>query len=53
MIVALEILVAIVLAKWGGDLAATRSYDDEGAKGLGWTFILFAIAVAVRAGSAL
>jgi hypothetical protein len=50
MTIAIEILAAIVLAKWGGDLASSRAYDGTAEKVLGWAFLLSAIAVAARAG---
>jgi hypothetical protein len=46
---ALEILAAIVFAKYGGGLLV--SYDEGGEKLLGWACLLVGVAVAVRAGT--
>jgi hypothetical protein len=50
-VIAIEILAAIVLAKWGGDLASSRAYDGAAEKLVGWAFILAAIAVAYHTGA--
>lgn len=46
----LEIFVAIVLAKWGGDLASSRGYDEFSTKLIGWLFLLAGIAIAFAVG---
>jgi hypothetical protein len=48
---AVEILLALVFAKYGGGLLV--SYDEGAEKALGWGFLLAGIAVAVHAGSGL
>lgn len=48
---AVEILLALVFAKYGGGLLV--SYDDGAEKLLGWGFLLGGIAVAVHAGMRL
>lgn len=51
MTAALEILAAIVFAKYGGGLLV--SYDEQPEKVLGWVFLLIGVGVAVRAGVSL
>jgi hypothetical protein len=46
---ALEIIAAVVFAKYGGGLLV--SYDEGGEKLLGWACLLVGVAVAVRAGT--
>jgi hypothetical protein len=48
MTAALEILAALVFAKYGGGLLV--SYDQGAEKCLGWVFLLAGVGVAVRAG---
>lgn len=51
MIAALEILAAVLFAKYGGGLLV--SYDEGAEKLLGWVFLLVGVGVAVRAGVSL
>jgi hypothetical protein len=48
-VIALELLVGFVFAKYGGGLLV--SYDAGGEKALGWAFLVAGVAVAFFAGS--